>query len=426
MGGADANGHRYPIYRGPCSDDTEAKLRSQECINAVFGTKAAVFPTIRRLVRSICRTSVWRAFKPGRRSKRVNDGNWNITETEKEHIISTYKSETINDGDWNITEIPIEYDITIPQGEIVFDGNWNITAETDDGFNTTNLQRTNVTKIIPISEINEEYEPTLARVPQLENTKHRYPWICSLRGIKDKKHFCGVTLLAVPPSPTVIVGAAHCTFVCKSPHSESILPNCCCANVGREICADNTECEEDAETMDLTGNEAEILCGEWETGTVAPEDSGEVYNIILPIIKIVKHPDYHISRGEVNSQYVADDVAVFMVNDKELQDTTHEVNPACLPKKKIQPTLGIHSGWSHPPPLKFQEENLPHYVPYYQDLHKQWHHNMSVAKCRDPDEDIISMKPLKYPTNSYYPPGTIVLEMCLMNFVPHLENLGLL
>ena len=374
MGGVDQNGHRYPIYQGPCSSDTESKLQTQECINAVFSIKAGVFLTIRRLVRSICKTSVWRSFKPGRRINRVSEVNLNITETETEH------NETI--------------------------------------FQSTNT--TSSSKLIPISEINEEYEPTLARVPHLENTKHRYSWLCSLRGKEDKKHYCGVTLLALPPSPTVVVGAAHCTFLCKSPHSSNILPNCCCDNVGGEICSDNPECEDDAETIDMTGNEAEIVCGEWETGTVSSEDSGELYNIILPIIRIVKHPKYHISRGELNSQYVADDIAVFKVDDKELKDTNHDIYPACLPKKNIEPeaTYAIHSGWSHPPPLKFLEKSLPHYVDYYQDLQKQWHHNMSVTKCRDPDKDIISLSPLKYPTNSYYPPGTICARDVFDEFCP--------
>ena len=52
---------------------------------------------------------------------------------------------------------------------------------------------------------------------KFENTKNRYPWICSLRRRnKEKKHLCAVTLLRKPPGPTVMVTAAHCTFICKS------------------------------------------------------------------------------------------------------------------------------------------------------------------------------------------------------------------
>ena len=51
---------------------------------------------------------------------------------------------------------------------------------------------------------------------RFENTKHRYSWICSLRR-RDagRQHLCSVTLLARPPRQTVIVGAAHCTFLCR-------------------------------------------------------------------------------------------------------------------------------------------------------------------------------------------------------------------
>ena len=49
------------------------------------------------------------------------------------------------------------------------------------------------------------------------NTRHRYPWICSLRSLGPQpKHLCAVTLLSVPPKPTVVVGAAHCTYLCKN------------------------------------------------------------------------------------------------------------------------------------------------------------------------------------------------------------------
>merc|ERR1719350_2723534 len=62
------------------------------------------------------------------------------------------------------------------------------------------------------------------------NTRHRYPWICSLRrkGI-HADHLCAVTILSVPPQPTIIVGAAYCTYMCKdgSPRG-AFLEACCC------------------------------------------------------------------------------------------------------------------------------------------------------------------------------------------------------
>ena len=49
-----------------------------------------------------------------------------------------------------------------------------------------------------------------------ENTRHRYPWICSLRDQDRNFHYCSATLLSKPPKPTVLVTSAHCTFICKS------------------------------------------------------------------------------------------------------------------------------------------------------------------------------------------------------------------
>lgn len=68
-------------------------------------------------------------------------------------------------------------------------------------------------------------------VPEFENTKNRYPWICSLRSKhKNKTHFCAATLLRRPPGPIVLVTTAHCTYLCKSENG-NIQPNCCCENV---------------------------------------------------------------------------------------------------------------------------------------------------------------------------------------------------
>ena len=41
----------------------------------------------------------------------------------------------------------------------------------------------------------------------------------------------------------------------------------------------------------MTGSEAEIICGEWETGQFLSQD--EEYNIILPIMEVIRcnqHP----------------------------------------------------------------------------------------------------------------------------------------
>jgi len=58
----------------------------------------------------------------------------------------------------------------------------------------------------------------------------QHPWLCSLktRGFRGF-HRCGVTLLSGPPRRTILVSAAHCSFICKNKFGE-ILEMCCCRN----------------------------------------------------------------------------------------------------------------------------------------------------------------------------------------------------
>ena len=304
------------------------------------------------------------------------------------------------------------------------------TSETVDAFRPINDQFGNPfralhekdknARLIPITEVWTSYFGyddllyAYSPVSDLKNTKHRYSWICSLRRkSEDKRHLCGVTLLSMPPSPTVLVSSAHCVSVCRSEAMNKVLDNCCCANVGGEICSDNPECEDDAKIVTLTGVDAEIICGEWETGPTPASDSGEEYNIILPIKNIIIHPNYSISRGELNSQFVANDLAVFIVDDKELMQSEDKIVPICLPSSKNQPpTIAIHSGWSSPPPVEFLEQNLPDYVTYHQEFFKQWHYRMNVTKCEDPNQDY------KFSSNSSYPPGVLCALEQLNEFCP--------
>ena len=65
-------------------------------------------------------------------------------------------------------------------------------------------------------------------------TSAHHPWLCSLRtrGFRGR-HRCGVTLLSGPteddPSqPWVIVGTAHCNYICKDRVTGDPLETCCC------------------------------------------------------------------------------------------------------------------------------------------------------------------------------------------------------
>ena len=68
----------------------------------------------------------------------------------------------------------------------------------------------------------------------------------------------------------------------------------------------------------MTGSDAEILCGEWQTGDYPQSESGELYNIHLDIKQIVRHPQYNVRLR--TSQFLQYDVAVFKVDETLLQE----------------------------------------------------------------------------------------------------------
>ena len=143
-----------------------------------------------------------------------------------------------------------------------------------------------------------------------------------------------------------------------------MVPNCCCPNVGPDICSENSDCGTKAEIAEMTGEDVEVICGEWDTAS----DDEEKYNVVLQIVKIVRHPEYNISRGEANSQFVVSDLAVLHVRDDEFEELSnkHKIYPACLPSNhQLTSTTAIHAGWSTSPPEDFLSINVPAYLEVY-------------------------------------------------------------
>ena len=128
----------------------------------------------------------------------------------------------------------------------------------------------------------------------------------------------------------------------------------------------------------MTGTDVEVICGEWDTAT----SLGEKYNVILPIEKITRHPEFYISRGEQNSQFVANDIAVLHVrsNTFGIDSVVKRIYPACLPTLEQDNSKKVHSGWSLPPPMDFVVENVPLYIPFYKYFSAQWHYSMEVSQ----------------------------------------------
>merc|ERR1719153_128948 len=236
------------------------------------------------------------------------------------------------------------------------------------------------------------------------NTRHRYPWVCSLRRKGDQgSHVCAVNLLSLPPSPTVLVGAAHCPYLCKDGSRE--IPSCCCSSNTDSCRYSDARCGDHPGVVEMDGQDARIVCGEGDTS----QDDSEEYNIVMTVRQIVRHPGYDPAVGVSKGS----DLAIFKVNDRNLKkalDNRYEVWPACLPpagQGSTRARTGIHTGWSKPPPLSFVESVAPGYAGLYDNFYKQWHYKMDILEtCEDPKDSPLCAS-LKYPSNSSYPPGTV-------------------
>ena len=139
-------------------------------------------------------------------------------------------------------------------------------------------------------------------------SSRHHPWQCSLRfqGFRGR-HRCGVTLLSGPteqsPSdPFVLVGAAHCNYICKDKQTGYPLETCCCRpqsvdgscrqnnpdNQGSPFCPENPD---DAEFKLAEPEDLVIVCGEFDTDveliwwSIDPEE-------VFKIEEIINHPDY--------------------------------------------------------------------------------------------------------------------------------------
>jgi len=340
------------IISGTCTDTTGDLLKTEECRRVVFEQQSFVWATLLELIYNSCTDDVGSFYS--------------------DFQISNLPSSTRN----------------LPAGRSI--------------DNITTHQR-----YAPVQQI--YYEGSNIRTKlQFENTRHRYPWVCSLRSKgSSAAHRCAVNLLSIPPSPTVVVGAAHCTYLCKDGGRE--VPACCCS-VGPDDCSQlKTKCGDDPGVVEMTGDDSFLLCGEWDSSQAGKEASGERYNIELPIKEIIRHPDFDPAKGPINGN----DIVVFKIDDFAIKnDVANNLQlwPSCLPSQTSdRPVSGIHTGWSEPPPFSFVQAQASGYVPYYNDFYKQWHYKMEVLDtCEDPTESAVcSGFTFAFPSNSSYPAGSV-------------------
>jgi hypothetical protein len=311
----------YTINGGTCSNRTEDLLVERKCLKDIFEQQEFIINTILSLIFTSCRDNV---------------------------------------------------------GDVFFDfaKNNNILSRS----NVPNLKKDNNLRLAPVQIILEDLN--IQTKLQYNNTKHRYPWVCSLRSTgPSPQHRCAVNLLSVPPSPTVVVGAAHCTYLCKDGARE--VPACCCSDSTDDCKATNSKCGNAPVVVEMAEADSIIICGEWETSQASM--LGERYNIVLPIQDIIRHPDFDPAKGPIGGN----DIVVFKVDDRNIQNNvanTLQLWPACLPYQNYKtPLSGIHTGWSEPPPFSFIQSQAPGYATIYGDFYKQWHYKMDIYDtCEDP------------------------------------------
>ena len=332
--------------KGTCSDITEKLLMTEQCLKIIYEKPRFIWNTIQTLIYTSCRFEVAAIYA------NFNDENFLVSRSNKMY---------------NIKE---------------------------------KIRNVDTFRLSPVHYIAEDFKTEL----QYNHTRHRYPWVCSLRSTGPRPaHRCAVNLLSIPPKPTVVVGAAHCTYLCKDGARE--VPPCCCSDRSDGCKESNSECGDNPEVVDMTGDDSFILCGEFDTSMASSDTTGEEYNIILPILEIVRHPQFDALNG-------GNDLVVFKVDDTKIQNgktDTIELWPACLPPQTNEkPRTGIHTGWSKPPPYSFVQSLALGYALEYQDFYKQWHYKMDILEtCEDPQDSVLCSGPLLYPSNSSYPPGTV-------------------
>jgi len=198
-------------------------------------------------------------------------------------------------------------------------------------------------------------------------TSAHHPWLCSLRtrGFRGR-HRCGVTLLSGPtednPSqPWVIVGTAHCNYICKDRVTGDPLETCCCRPTDNDSSckAKSPFCGSQpvfalAEPKDLV-----IVCGEFTTGVEILEQTTEPEQV-LTIREIINHPRYQPNREGLGQGGPIEgyDLSVYRVEtDFKLSATTQQnIWPVCLPKNDEEftgrgLTDGFIAGWLDTPPV---------------------------------------------------------------------------
>lgn len=201
------------IVSGVCSAETVQKLATRECQISLETQPRYIFYTINILMAGMC--------------------------TPEEIPTPLYleglgSGISRNETRSRITPINVIYEFlaSLPDSSVAPVGSVSDSGETY--FTDLKLGK----QVLMTIKLKSKCQLQFNKNPLLDNSRHRYPWLCSLRSkdpLLQYRHYCAVNLLSRPPGPAVLVGPAHCTYLCKS--GNRVVDNCCCA--GPNLCSED-------------------------------------------------------------------------------------------------------------------------------------------------------------------------------------------
>ena len=143
-----------------------------------------------------------------------------------------------------------------------------------------------------------------------------------------------------------------------------------------------------------------IVCGEYDI-EVKPEEVSNETEVVLPIKKIVNHPQFapNNQEGKVQGQYLGHDISIYHVDDKNLENEMErgKLWPACLPRRNYSSKRGEFAGWLDPEPY-YRIDGDTDIDVYRANYFFKRRLQVEEVPCRDP---------AWMTSNTYYPAGTV-------------------
>lgn len=307
--------------------------------------------------------------------------------------------------------------------KVLHDANLGVLVRQSQDTSTANDSRLTGATIFPVDIIDTT------------NSGH-HPWACSLKtsGFRGR-HRCGVTLLSgptesSPDDPYVLVGTAHCNYICKDANSGTVLETCCCRPQNNPSTC-NFDVNDRKKSPYCIGrpiftlaepDDLEIICGEFSTDVEIIEDSEEPEQVFR-IKKIINHPRYQPNRAGIaqGGPIEGHDISVYHVETNfklgmtvDGETTQDKIWPICFPKDEDEFTSdrGMIAGWLDTPPVSQTRSNQYGSALTGEQVIRTgfWPRVAGVRKLDKCEDPIAQKNPDDSRVNTYYPQGTICYD----------------